>query len=200
MKKALSFLIAACLILVLSFPAFAKLERTGYREITVSEMMTIPDAVAFKKMMNENRHIKEWTIEIISGGGYTVSGITMYNIIKELQKQGVKFNTIVRGEADSMAAILFLVGDKRIVYEGAQVMFHKAYQANRVTGVKITPPKGSDAEKALKLTNDFLINTLKVFYDNDIKKVDELLEKTTRYSAKELHELGIATNYINLVE
>lgn len=61
-------------------------------------------------------------IRINSGGGFVKYGQQLINVVKD------KFNdrcvTVLEAEASSMAAILFMVGDKRIIYPHSVLMVH----------------------------------------------------------------------------
>ena len=122
MKK---LMILGCLLLSLLVfgiqPAFSKVIHTGRNKILIVNQIGVNDSADLRVILDKHWIIKHWIIEINSPGGIVPPGIDMFNSLKELSKNGVKITTIIRGEADSMAAILFLVGDERIIYNGAHV-------------------------------------------------------------------------------
>jgi ATP-dependent Clp protease protease subunit len=60
-------------------------------------------------------------LEICSSGGNVSSGYSIINTIKNIASPVI---TIVNGEACSMSALIFIVGDKRLMYESSYIMFH----------------------------------------------------------------------------
>lgn len=62
------------------------------------------------------------TIYINSPGGSVYAGFAIYDTIKYLSCQ---VNTVCTGAAMSMAAIIFLAGDKRLMLKHSRLMFHK---------------------------------------------------------------------------
>jgi ATP-dependent Clp protease protease subunit len=71
--------------------------------------------------MNIDNDQKPIIIEICSGGGDVSSG---YSIINAIQHSQAPIVTVISGEACSMAALIFLVGDHRIMYNNSYIMFH----------------------------------------------------------------------------
>jgi ATP-dependent protease ClpP protease subunit len=199
MKKVILCLLVFLSLIIGVQTSFAKVEKVGKDRIVIYNEVTMGDEIDLKKIFLDNSYVQNWIIEINSPGGMVFVGVDMYNEIKEQIEKGKHITTIIKGEADSMGGILFLAGQRRIIYEGAQFMVHKAFLTNKF-GVKVTPPPGSDGEKSLKITNDFFIDVFKKFYNDDEIKVDSLLEKSLRLTAKEVFEKGIATDYIDLTK
>jgi len=199
MKKLILCLLVFLSLMIGVQTSFAKVEKVGKDRIVIYNEVLVGDEVGLKKIFQDNSFIYDWVIEINSPGGMVFVGVDMYNEIKEQIKKGKHITTVIKGGADSMGGILFLSGQRRIIYEGAQFMVHKAFLTNKF-GVEVTPAPGSDNEKSLKITNDFFIAVFKKFYNNDEKKANDLLEKSLRLTAKEVFEKGIATDYIDLTK
>lgn len=62
-------------------------------------------------------------VYINSPGGDAFDGIAIYNELKQFE--GV-VNTYAMGIAASAASVIFMAGDQRVVYDGAQLMIHNA--------------------------------------------------------------------------
>jgi ATP-dependent protease ClpP protease subunit len=62
------------------------------------------------------------TIRINSHGGYVDNGILLHNCIKECFRE--RTTTIIDTKAISMAALIFLAGDTRLVYPHSLFMVH----------------------------------------------------------------------------
>jgi ATP-dependent protease ClpP protease subunit len=70
----------------------------------------------FKKIIDETE------IRIHSTGGYVSEGSQFYNLIKN--KFNKRTTTILDSRGYSMGAIIFCMGDKRIVTPRSDIMFH----------------------------------------------------------------------------
>ena len=70
-------------------------------------------------------------VEIDSVGGSLFAGRAIANA---LRKHPAEVTTIVEGMAASIAAVIFMAGDKRIVMEGAEVMIHRSHAAAILSG------------------------------------------------------------------
>ncbi len=71
--------------------------------------------------MNLDDDKTEIVLEICSMGGDVSSG---YSIINTIQHSKAPVITIINGEACSMAALIFIVGKKRLMYNNSYIMFH----------------------------------------------------------------------------
>jgi len=77
------------------------------------------------KIIYELRKSKEFDvleIRIDSPGGFISEGITLYNVMREHFNGRTK--TYVDSSAYSMGAMLFSLGDERIIYEDSSLMYH----------------------------------------------------------------------------
>lgn len=69
------------------------------------------------------------TIHINSYGGEVAEGLAIYN---ELKKHKAKVTTICSGFACSIASVIFMAGDERVMNESSLLMIHNAW--TRVSG------------------------------------------------------------------
>ena len=65
---------------------------------------------------------KPVTLYLTSGGGSTIAGFALYDQLRTLSRQGHHVTTVVRGYAASMAGVLVLAGDTRLI--GAESFVH----------------------------------------------------------------------------
>ncbi len=83
---------------------------------------TSADIVVTKiKVMNLLDNKLPITLEINSGGGEVTSG---FSIINAIEHSKAPIHTVISGEACSMAALVFICGKKRFMYENSCIMFH----------------------------------------------------------------------------
>ena len=89
-----------------------------YSEIDENSAYVVNYKVEAMNIDNDKEPI---TIEICSMGGDVSSG---YAIINTIQHSQAPVITVVNGEACSMAALIFLVGKERLMYNNSYIMFH----------------------------------------------------------------------------
>lgn len=83
----------------------------------------MPDYTSF---LQRTAEVKDYHIVIQSGGGNAANCLGMMNRISELQSLGAHITTEVHGIALSGGALIFIMGDTRIIHENAILMFHAA--------------------------------------------------------------------------
>jgi ATP-dependent protease ClpP protease subunit len=125
-KKLLSLILAACLLLA-PISATAELEELAPGTIMLSGGVYESTFIEFLKATSGPK-IRHYDFLIHTRGGDAYSTIAIVNRMVEMQKTGVTFTTKVYGKAMSAGAYLFLMGDKRVVYEGSSLMFHTMLQ------------------------------------------------------------------------
>ena len=64
------------------------------------------------------------TLNIFSPGGSLLDGLVLYDTLRTVAAQGHLVTTVARGYAASMAAVLFLAGDVRLMGAEAEIMVH----------------------------------------------------------------------------
>jgi len=80
---------------------------------------------------------RHYTIRLMTNGGCAYNTIAIMSRMEQLQKQGVKFTTIVMGNAFSAGAYIFMMGDERIMGPGANLMWHTMTGAVEATGREV---------------------------------------------------------------
>jgi ATP-dependent Clp protease protease subunit len=140
------------------------------------------------KRAKENDYLE---LIINSPGGMVNEGMLFYNIIQEKFYQRVI--TYLNNSAYSMGALLFCMGDKRVIYPYSDLMFHT--YAHGVAG------KGDEVKMRVEHRSKILENFL---YDLIVEKgfltQEEyrkmIIGKDYWLNAKELCKRGIATHVI----
>ena len=90
--------------------------------------IAIGDSVSYLKALQEER---DYHIIIDCFGGGAHDTIAIINRIMELQSKGFKITTEAYGYTMSGGAFIFIIGDTRIIHEGASLMFHGAGYAGQ---------------------------------------------------------------------
>ena len=89
-----------------------------YEEINNTSADVIVTKIKSMNILNSKKPI---TIEINSPGGDISCG---FSIINAIEQSKAPIHTIISGEACSMAALIFIVGQKRSMYYNSHAMFH----------------------------------------------------------------------------
>lgn len=135
---------------------------------------------------------EEITLYINSPGGDVTSGIAVYDYMR-MMKAPIK--TVCTGTAASMAAMLFLAGDKREMFPHTKLMIHDpAYGGGNMGGKK--PHELEEYVNDLKKIQSDLID---IIVERTGKSKEEV-EKTTRndsyFNATEAISYGLATGIV----
>lgn len=143
--------------------------------------------------------MNKYRVALHTPGGDAFACIAIMNRIRELQRrENVTFEIHVYGKACSAGTYIFMMGDTRVIHEGATLMFH-TMQA-----------QGTEYQRAnLKKDNPSFWNTI-VRMDNyitaTIKKITGWTDKVVDWwmnggkaqfmSAETAYNTGFATHYI----
>lgn len=139
----------------------------------ISQVRKQPEATAFE-------------VHINSIGGRVDTGFDIYNYLKSL---GLPLITIGSGMVASMATVIFMAGDKRIVSPGTKFMIHLP-----MGGIENATSEDLDAyAKDLKTVENKIVD----FYSKEIgiqkEAITPLLRNETWLTEKQIYELGFAT-------
>ena len=158
------------------------------------------DAFSYLKVLQKEQ---DYHIIIDCFGGSAHDTIVVINRIAELQHRGFKITTEAYGYTLSGGAFIFIMGDKRIIHEGATLMFHgagfggsynfrKSLRNYILTGRTILKP---DVLKALSIIDNKFFSALRSRIGLTLEEIYTLLyEYNDNYiSSEDAIELGIAT-------
>jgi len=146
----------------------------------IAQMLYL-DSVDSKKFIN---------IYINSPGGTILDGLAIYDVSKIIKSP---IRTTCIGGAESMGAILMLMGQERIGLPHCRLMLHEAsgYIIGKTASVKI------DFELQLSLQKD-IFDIVKEH--TTITNIDEVLKFDKWFNAKEALECGLLTKIASYVE
>jgi ATP-dependent Clp protease protease subunit len=77
--------------------------------------------------VQRQREVEEFIVHINSNGGDIDKGYDMYNYLKSLPQ---RITTEINGMCASMATVIALAGEKRVMIEGSQFMIHNPWAAD----------------------------------------------------------------------
>ncbi len=127
-------------------------------------------------------------VNINSYGGEVAEGLAIYNALK---RHKAKVRTRCDGFACSIASVIFMAGDERIMNEASLLMIHNAYSLAE-----------GDANALRKMADDLDLVTSqskKIYLANsniDEAALTELMDKETFIDPKEALEMGFATSVV----
>jgi len=126
----------------------------GKREILLfGEVDTDTSKEVVKSLRLLGHKRKSITLWINSPGGDVTNGIAIIDSIRTIRSPVV---TITIGEACSMTAFIFIVGDKRIITKNSIIMFHPISGGVNDDYISFTKDRIKGLEYIDKITNDIL--------------------------------------------
>lgn len=134
---------------------------------------------------------QEITVYINSPGGEVSSGLALYDVMKAIQ---CPIRTVCVGTAASMAAILFLSGDKRDMLAHSKVMIHDPLIPGGIGGSAL---KVDAVARNLMQTRQTIAN---IISRHTGKSLEDVLAKTASdsyFDAEQAVEWGLADRIIH---
>ena len=133
-------------------------------------------------------------VEINSPGGDVMAGLGMYNMLRNWAADGKQVTTRVTGVAASIASIVALAADKRVMPKNSFAMVHSV--SGMAWGTADELREQADViDKVQASLHGIYVDRMGV----DEAKVDEIMSKDTWLTAEECLELGFATELSDAV-
>lgn len=186
-------------------PVIIKETSTGYLKTSIADELfkkreiqcigEIKDELVYSlilqlRYLQADNPKEEIVIHINSSGGEVASGLALYDVMKAIS---CPIKTICEGTASSMAAILFLSGDKREMLPHAKVMIHDPLIHGSIGGNALQIERIS---RNLLKTRE-IIGTIIAGHTG--KTLDEVYEKTvvdSYFDAEECIKWGLADGIV----
>jgi ATP-dependent protease ClpP protease subunit len=196
MKKLLACLMGALMLVSVAVTPVSS-------TIVISEkpvVVLIDDfyTLSLTDLMKATRDLKKGdTLKMYSQGpgGNAFVCLSMMNYIHSLQKKGVHVVTESMGLAASANFFMWLIGDERIVNEGDLLMSHLVIPRSAY-GQKVSRESLTDEQRLIIDHLNHWIRQRLLNIVGDAQVVNEMLDDDNNwYTAKQLYEMGIATQY-----
>ena len=167
-------------------------EMLSHREV---ELVGDVDADSVNALIRELRYLQrqdpegEITLYINSPGGSLDSGLALYDV---LQAISCPIRTVCMGLAASMAALLFISGNRRDMLPHSRLMIHDP----------LIVQTGGSALKLKAISDDLMLTrqiTAQIIAEHSGRSLEEVLEKTATdsfFRAEEAVAFGLADNII----
>lgn len=146
-------------------------------------------AQLMSQKLEELKDCEEITVNINSMGGSVAEGVAIYN---QLVQHPAKITTVANGFACSIASLIFMAGDTRIMTNASLLMVHNAWIMT-VGNANELRKQADDLEKITQAS----VNVYMEKTGLDEATVKELLDNETWLDANEALELGFATEISN---
>lgn len=124
-------------------------------------------------------------VHIHSRGGYVDEGFAIYNYLRSLK---VPITTVVEGICYSIATVIALAGDKRIMMPDSKMMIHNPWGDAQGDADEILSYGAMLAESEKKI-----ISFYKRFTDLKEEEIDALMKSETYFDADRAINVGFAT-------
>lgn len=141
-------------------------------------------AFSFKKQLNEV-DTPEIEVRIDSYGGEVAEGLAIYNMLRSSDKA---VTTIVDGFACSIASVIFMAGQKRVMNTGTLLMWHNPWL--------YTAGNADELEKAASDLRKMAESSVAIYKEGsnlDEDVIRDMMKAETWISAEEAVNMGIAT-------
>jgi ATP-dependent protease ClpP protease subunit len=203
MKKLIASLICAVSLFVLTTSiSVAAVEKIGPNTILLSDMVYMSDFKEFLVATETDKWdgpVKHWNFIIHSRGGCAFTTVAIMNRMAEMQNNGIKFTTTIYGAGMSAGTYIWLMGDERIVHEGATLMFHSMIaqlgEYQRQSLQESDPVKYNMLERV----DGYIADRLR-----DVGWTESAIEhwmeggKMQFMSAETAYNIGLATKYVSV--
>lgn len=181
---------------------------TGTHVVTSDPRVIVVDGfftANYVRLMQDTQDLGEGdTLHIISQGpgGNAFVVLAMMNYLEDLKAKGVCIITEVGGMAASANALIWVMGDERVVHDGDLIMFHEAVVMGPYGAITSEENYTKAQHKIMDNLNGYMRAQLMEIL-NDKEVVDELMDPTIDedknmnwFTAKELFNMGVATKFI----
>lgn len=142
-------------------------------------------ALSFAYELEQLGEIEAIDVYINSYGGSVAQGFAIYN---QLKNHPAKVTTICSGFACSIASVIFLAGDERIMQDASLLMIHNPF-CMTIGNANELRKQADDLEKMAQVSVDIYCAATGLA-EEEIKK---MMDNETWITAKEAQELGFAT-------
>lgn len=137
------------------------------------------------RQLEQLTDVSEITVYINSYGGEVAEGLAIYNALKR-HKATVK--TVVDGFACSIASVIFMAGDERIMNDASLLMIHNAWAFVEGNAAELRK-QADDLEKITQAS----VNAYKAHSNLSEEEIKALMDAESWLSPDEALEYGFAT-------
>lgn len=137
------------------------------------------------KQLDELTDVSEISVYINSYGGEVAEGLAIYNALK---RHKAKIKTYCDGFACSIASVIFMAGDERVMNESSLLMIHNAWTWTQGNAEELRK-QADDLEKITQAS----VNAYKAHSTLSEEEIKNLMDNETWILPEEATEWGFAT-------
>lgn len=146
-------------------------------------------ALSFAYELEQLGEVDSIDVYINSYGGSVAQGFSIYN---QLKSHPAKVRTICNGFACSIASVIFLAGDERIMQGASLLMIHNPFCMTMGNASELRKT-ADDLDKMAQVSIDLYCQTTGL----DEQTIKDMMDKETWLSAFDALDLGFATKVAN---
>ena len=146
-------------------------------------------ALSFAYELEQLGEVDSIDVYINSYGGSVAQGFSIYN---QLKNHPAKIRTICNGFACSIASVIFLAGDERVMQGASLLMIHNPFCMTMGNASELRKT-ADDLDKMAQVSIDLYCQATGL----DESTIKDMMDKETWLSASDALELGFATNVEN---
>lgn len=146
-------------------------------------------AANLSKQLEEIKDAKTINVHISSYGGEVKEGLAIYNALKNHK---AKIKTYCDGFACSIASVIFMAGDERIMNKASLLMIHNAWTLAQGNAEELRK-QADDLDKITSASINAYLENINIS-ENQLKK---LMDNETWLTYEEALEMGFATKVEN---
>lgn len=143
-------------------------------------------ALSFAYELEQLGEVDSIDVYINSYGGSVAQGFSIYN---QLKNHPAKIRTICNGFACSIASVIFLAGDERVMQSASLLMIHNPFCMTMGNASELRKT-ADDLDKMAQVSIDLYCQATGL----DESTIKDMMDKETWLSASDALELGFATN------
>ena len=143
-------------------------------------------SASLSKQLEAMGDVSQIDVYINSYGGEVAEGLAIYNALK---RHKAKVKTVCDGFACSIASVIFMAGDERVMNEASLLMIHNAWTFAEGNAEALRK-QADDLEKITQAS----VEAYKANSDLTEQEIKELMDKETWITPDEAVEYGFATS------
>lgn len=141
---------------------------------------------SLSKQLEEIGDVSQINVHINSYGGEVAEGLAIYNA---LRRHGAKIRTTCDGFACSIASVIFMAGDERVMSDASLLMIHNAWTSAYGVNAADLRKLADDMDAITQASKNAYMSRVNI----DEKRLGELMDAESWILPADAIEMGFAT-------
>lgn len=134
--------------------------------------------------------VKFFRILISSPGGFVDPGISAFNFLKGIP---AKIETVNFGSVDSIAAVIFCAGSKRISVPNARFIIHDISRITPPQSINLSETQLEEWLNSLRIDRKNIAKIIAETCQKEIKEIEDLMKRGAVLDPIETQKIGLVT-------